>query len=46
MLVLFPVMFAAIYITSVASILYVGLICKKDQQDVKEEGDSDSEYET
>jgi hypothetical protein len=50
MLVIFPIVFATVYLTSVATILYVGLICKKDDHDHdhdhEKEDDSDSEYET
>jgi CBS domain containing-hemolysin-like protein len=43
MLLIFPIVFATVYITTVAGILYAGLMCGKQQEEESDEEESDNE---
>jgi hypothetical protein len=49
MLIIFPIVFAVVYMTSVAGILYAGLICQEargqDDDEHDDDGSLDSEFE-
>jgi hypothetical protein len=43
MLLIFPIVFATVYITTVAGILYAGLMCGKQQEEESDEEESDDD---